>query len=119
MLADPQSVTINAVAQTLPAVARGVNTSTYQKDDGSVLLTIAHQKGKRTRRTARLDFSKIVADPLVPTQNQKVSMSTYLVIDHPITGLTNTEIKYVVDALTGYLTATSGAKVTSILGGES
>nr|UJQ84918.1 MAG: hypothetical protein 2 [Leviviridae sp.] len=63
MLADPQSVTINAVAQSLPAIARGVNTSTYQKDDGTVKLSFAHQYGKRTRRTARLDFSKIVADP--------------------------------------------------------
>lgn len=119
MLADPQSVTINAVAQTLPAVARGVNSSSYRKDDGTVALTISHQFGKRTRRTARLDYSKIVADPLVPAQNQKVSMSAYLVIDQPITGLTNAEIKYVVDALTGYLTASSGAKVTSIIGGES
>jgi hypothetical protein len=119
MLADPQSVTINAVAQSLPAIARGVNTSSYQKDDGTVKLSISHQFGKRTRRTARLDFSKIVADPLVPAQNQKVTMSSYLVIDHPITGLTNAEIKYVVDALTAYLTASSGAKVTSIVGGES
>lgn len=119
MLADPQSVTINAVAQTLPAIARGVNNSAYQKDDGTVKLSISHQYAKRTRRTARLDFSKIVADPLVPAQNQKVTMSAYLVIDHPITGLTNTEIAYVVNALTAYLTASTNAKVTSIIGGES
>lgn len=119
MLADPQSVTINAVANSLPNVGRGVNTSTYQKDDGTVRLAISHQYGKRTRRTARLDFSKIVADPLVPTQNQKVSMSTYLVIDHPVTGLTNAEIKQVVDGLTAYLTATSGTVVTKMVGGES
>lgn len=119
MLADPQSVTINAVAQSLPAIVRGVNTSAYQKDDGTVKLSVSHAYGKRTRRTARLDFSKIAADPLVPTQNQKVSMSAYLVIDHPITGLTNLEIKYVADSLIAYLQATSGAKVTSIIGGES
>jgi hypothetical protein len=119
MLADPQSVTINAVAQSLPAIARGVNNSVYQKDDGTVKLSISHQYGKRNRRTARLDFSKIVADPLVPAQNQKVSMSTYLVIDSPLTGLTNVEIKQVVDALTAYLTASTGAKVTSMIGGES
>jgi hypothetical protein len=119
MLADPQSVTINSVANSLPAVSRGVNTSSYQKDDGTVKLSVSHNYGKRTRRTARLDFSKIVADPLVPTQNQKVSMSAYLVIDHPITGLTIAEQKQVVDGLTAYLTASTGAKVTSILGGES
>lgn len=119
MLADPQSVTINAVAQSLPAIGRGVNTSSYQKDDGNVKLTISHQYGKRTRRTVRLDFSKIAADPLVSAQNIKYSMSTYLVIDAPITGFTVAEAKYVVDALTAYLTASSGAKVTSVLGGES
>lgn len=119
MLADPQSVTINAVAQSLPAIGRGVNTSTYQKDDGSVKLSLSHQYGKRTRRTVRLDYSKIIADPLVPAQNQKVSMSTYLVVDQPITGLTNAEIKQVVDGLTAYLTASTGAKVTSLVGGES
>lgn len=119
MLADPQSVTINSVATSLPAIARGVNSSAYQSADGATKLTISHTYGKRTRRSARLDFSKIAADPLVPTQNQKVSMSAYLVIDHPVTGLTVSEIKYIVDALTGYLAATSGAKVTSMLGGES
>ena len=119
MLADPQSVTINAVAQSLPAVARGANTSSYRKDDGTVQLTISHSYGKRNRRTARLDFSKIAADPLVSAQNIKYSMSAYLVIDLPVTGFTVTEAKYVVDALTAYLIASSGAKVTSILGGES
>jgi hypothetical protein len=119
MLADPQSVTINAVATSLPAIARDVNASGYQSADATVKLTISHNYAKRTRRTVRLDQSKITADPLVPAQNQKVSMSAYLVIDHPVTGFTNTEIKYIVDALTAYLTASSGAKVTSVLGGES
>lgn len=119
MLADPQSVTINSVAQNLPAIARGVNNSAYQKDDGTVKLSIAHQYGKRTRRTARLDFSKIAADPLISAQNIKYSMSAYLVVDVPVTGFTVAEAKQIVDALTAYLTASSGAKVTSILGGES
>jgi len=119
MLADPQSVTINSVANTLPAISRSNNASVYRKDDATVAMSISHQYGKRTRRTARLDFSKIVADPLVPAQNQKVSMSAYLVVDHPITGLTVTEQKQIVDALVAYLAATSGAVVTKILGGES
>jgi hypothetical protein len=119
MLADPQSVTINAVANSLPAVGRGVNSSTYQKDDGLVSLAISHTYAKRTRRTVRLNHSKIAADPLVSSQNIKYSMSAYLVIDTPITGYTVAEAKYIVDALTAYLTASSGAKVTSVLGGES
>ena len=119
MLADPQSVTINAVANSLPAISRGVNQSAYQKDDGSVKLSVSHIYGKRTRRSVRLDFSKIAADPLVSAQSIKYSMSAYLVIDVPITGFTVAEAKQIVDALTAYLTASSGAKVTSVLGGES
>ena len=119
MLTDPQSVTINAVANSLPAVARGTNSSVYAKDDGNVKLSISHSYGKRTRRTVRLDFRKIAADPLISSQNIIYSMSTYLVIDTPITGFTVAEAKQIVDALTLYLTASSGAKVTSVLGGES
>lgn len=119
MLADPNSVTINAVAQSLPAVARGINTSTYRKDDGTVELVVSHAYGKRTRRTARLNFNKISSDPLVPAQNQKFSMSAYVVIDVPIAGFTNAEQKQIVDALTKWLTDTSGANTTKVIAGES
>lgn len=119
MLADPQSVTINAVANSLPAVSRGANVSSYRKDDGLVSLDISHQYGKRIRRTVRLNHSKIAADPLISAQNIKYSMSAYLVMDVPVTGYTVAEAKYIVDGLTAYLTASSGAKVTSVLGGES
>jgi hypothetical protein len=115
---DPQSVTINAVANSLPRVSSGVNTGSFSKDDGNVKLSIAHQYGKRTRRTIRLDTSKVAADPLISSQNIKYSMSTYLVIDVPVTGYTVAEAKQVVDGLTAYLTASSGAKVTQLLGGE-
>jgi hypothetical protein len=45
-------------------------------------------------------------------------MSAYVVIDVPTTGYTIAEQKQIVDALTAYLTASSGAKVTQLLGGE-
>lgn len=116
--ADPQSVTINAVAQSLPRTSSGVNAGIFTKDDGNVKLSVSHQYGKRTRRTLRLDFSKIAADPLVSAQNIKYSMSAYLVVDLPITGFTVAEAKQIVDALTAYLTASSGARATQLLGGE-
>lgn len=119
MLADPQSVTINAVANNLPAIGRALNASSYQKDDGNVKLAVSHTYGKRTRRVVRLDFSKIAADPLVSAQNIKYSMGCYLVVDTPITGFTVVEQKYIVDALTKWLTDSSGANTTKVLGGES
>lgn len=119
MFTDPQTVTINAVAQTLPRTSSGVDTGAFKKDDGTVQLSISHAYGKRTRRLVRLDSSKIAADPLISSTSIKYSLGVYLVIDEPVTGYTVAERKQVVDALVAYLAATSGSNVTKILGGES
>lgn len=116
--ADPQSVTINAVANSLPRTSSGVNSGVFTKDDGNVQLLVSHQYGTRTRRTIRLNHAKIAADPLISAQNIKHTMSVYLVIDTPVTGYTVAEAKQIVDGLTAYLTASSGARVTQLLGGE-
>lgn len=118
MFTDPQSVTVNAVAQSLARTGVGPTSGTFTKDDGSYKLSISHQNGKRVRRQLRLDFSKIATDPLIPTQNAPYSMSVYLVVDQPKVGFTNAELKYVVDGLTAYLSASSGAKVSQLLAGE-
>ena len=121
LFSDPQSLTINAVANSLPRTSSGVNSGIFSKDDGNVVLTISHQKtGKsRKRHTIRVDYRKLSADPFTTGHNLTYTMSTYLVVDHGDGELTNTEIKYVVDALTAYLTASTGANVTKLLGGES
>jgi len=117
--ADPQSVTINSVANTLPRTGIGPNSGTFSKDDGTVLLSISHAPARngRMRRTVRIDHSKIAADPLT-AENTEFSMSTYVVVDHPKRGYSNTEVKQIVDALTAYLTASTGANVTKLLGSE-
>jgi hypothetical protein len=115
--ADPQSVTINAVANSLPRVSSDKNSGAFQKDDATVKLTVSHQYGARTRRTIRLDHRKIAPD-VFTSDNKQYSMSTYIVVDAPVTGYTNAEIKQVVDGLTAYLTASTGAKITQLLGGE-
>lgn len=117
--ADPQSVTINAVAQSLLRTGFGVSSGTFSKDDGTVKLLVSHQYGTRNRRTIRLDHQKYAADPLVSSTNVLRSMSAYLVVDTPLQGYTITEQKQIVDALTAYLTASTGARVTQLLGGES
>lgn len=117
--ADPQSITINAVAQTLPRTGQGPNSGSFTKDDQTVKLTVSQQYGKRTRRTIRVDHQKITPDPLVASTNIRAGMSVYIVVDTPLPGAyTVTEAKQIVDALTGYLTASSGARVTQLLGGE-
>jgi len=116
--ADPQSVTINAIAKTLPRISSGTNSGSFAKDDGEVKLSISHTTNKRVRRLIRLDHRKITTDVLNPTINTQYGMNCYLVVDVPIVGYTVAEQKQVVDGLTGYLTASSGARVTQLLGGE-
>lgn len=116
--ADPQSITINAVATSLPRTSSGANTGTFTSNDGLIRELVSHAYGKRTRRTFRIDHSKVAPDPFLSGQNTKYSMSAYVVIDVPVTGYTVVEAKQVVDGLLAALTATSGAKVTQLLGGE-
>jgi hypothetical protein len=116
--ADPQSVTVNAVAISMPRTSSGVNSGVFTAADGNSRLSVSHAYGKRTRRTIRLDSSKVAADPLLPTQNVKLSNSVYLVVDAPVAGFTNTELKQYVDGFLAALTASSGAKITQLLGGE-
>lgn len=116
--ADPQSITINAVANSLPRISSGLNSGIFSKDDGTVKMTVSHAYGKRTRRTIRIDHQKVAPDPFLASTNTKYSMSTYIVVDVPLVGYTNAEMKQIIDGLTAYLTASTGAKITQLLGGE-
>jgi len=119
MFTDPQSVTINAVAIPLPRTSSGDNKGVYTSADGLVQETAVHSYGRRTRRSIRLQHSKVAPDPLISAQNIKFSMSCSLVVDVPPTGYTATEAKQVVVGLIAQLNASSGALITKLLGGES
>lgn len=118
MLTDPQTVTINAVATSLPRVSTEKDAASYKTADGLVQLSISHQYGRRVRHMVRLDQSKIAADPLLAGQSLPVGMSAYIVIDVPTVGYTTVEQKYIADALVAYLAASSGSVITKVLGGE-
>jgi hypothetical protein len=119
MFTDPQSVTINAVAISLPRTSAGVATGAFQSADGYVRESVAHAYGKRTRRTWRIQHSKVVPDPLVPAQNTPYSMTFYVVADVPTVGYSVAEQKQVIDGFIAQLNASSGALITKFLGGES
>lgn len=115
---DPQTVTINAVAKVLPRTSTRDSSGVFTLDTGDVKLTVSSAYGKRTRRTARIDFRKTAADPLFPAQNTPYSMSFYVVCDAPIVGFTVAEQKQVIDGFLVWLSASSGAAITKLLGGE-
>lgn len=118
-LSDPQTVTVATIANVMPRVGSGVDKGTFRKEDGSYQLRIEHDYGKRTRDFIRLDYRKIAPDPLMPATNVPYNMGVYLVVDRPPAGFTNAEAKFVVDGYIAYLTASSGAIITKLLGGES
>jgi len=120
-LTDPQSITIAAVTSPLPRTFAEGDESRYASADGLIQLSVNHStaKGGRHRRLARLDHSKVTADPFKPAENVVVSMATYVVFDIPPAGYTNAEALAVWVGFKTLLTATSDAFVTKLLGGES
>lgn len=115
---DPQSLTISGQAITLPRVSPGKFDGAFRSADGTSILSVSHTYGRRTRRVSRLDHSKLSTDPFIPDRNVAVNMAVYTVVDTPLQGYSNADMKAVVDAYLAWLTATSGAKVTQLLGGE-
>lgn len=116
--ADPQSVTISGTAVSLPRVSSGNNAGGFMSNDGNVKLSVSDNYGSRTRRVIRLDHQKVAADPLLTGANVSYNMSTYLVVETPKVGYTVAEAKAVIDAFVAFLSASTGAKVTQLLGGE-
>lgn len=115
MLADPQSVTINAVATSLAKTSPGQTVNVYTSSDGNTTMTTKQfTTAARFRREVRLSQKKIAADPISAINTEK-GVSVYLVIDEPRAGFTDTEIGYLIDALKAWLTSTNYNKV---LGGE-
>ncbi len=117
MFADPQTVTVNAVAQTLPR--QGTTTpdrlGTFSTADGAFTLDVRQNKtAARFRREIRLTQKKVAADPLTAV-NKEVSASVIIVVDEPRWGFSDTELGYLTDALEALFDSTVRSK---LLGGE-
>lgn len=114
--ADPlANITLATVAQTLPRVTTSGQRSTYRKTDGSLVGTISHQTNKtRVRSMARIDQFLDVNSDLVLE-----NLGVYLVIDRPITGFSQTQIKDLITCVTDWMTASSKAAMDKLYGLES
>lgn len=112
---DPQSITVNAVAQSMPLVQRQAQGAVYRTADEAYTFSVGHTEGKRRRRLVRVDHKKTAADPLT-AQNAQVSASIQFIIDEPTWGYTDAELKDISLGLTAWLTS---ANILKVLGGES
>lgn len=114
--ADPQSITVNAVAKSMPRVSTGESSSVYKAADDAFQMRISHQKTKtRTRRMVRVDQKVIAADPLT-AENTYQTAGVYIVVDEPEFGFTDTTLGYLITALSDWLAA--GTNAAQLLGSE-
>lgn len=116
---DPISVTVNAVAKSLPRVFSPQGAAaTFKTSDDEFRMEVSHQDigGRRERHFIRLTQRKIGADPLVPATNIESKASVYIVLDNPVTGYSDTELGYMVTALADFVKVVGNQ--TKFVGGE-
>jgi hypothetical protein len=116
---DPQTVTISGVTTPLPKVSTEGDETVYQSADGLIQILASHDIGKRSRHLLRINHSKLTADPFIPAENVKVSMSCYLVFDVPPAGYTAADQLAVYAGFKTQFTAAADALITKLLAGES
>lgn len=117
MYADPQSVTVNSVAQSMPrqGSTQPDRIGTFATADGTLHFDIRQNKtSNRFRREVRLTQKKIAADP-ISAINKEVSTSVMIVVDEPRWGFSDTELGYLTSALVAWFT---NANRDKLLGGE-
>lgn len=116
--ADPQSVTINAVATSLPRIGTSApgRLGTFRSADGNIVVDIKQDSTtNRLRHEVRLTQKKIAADP-ISSVNKEISTSVYMVVDEPRVGFTDAELGFLTASLIAWFTPANRDK---LLGGES
>jgi len=120
VFADPITITVNSVAQTLNRTSMGVNSGAFRTADGTHSLTISHQLGKSfNQRMIRLDRVQNVSDPFTTGEFLTAPDSVWLVSRTPGTLLSVASQKQLDDGFLSFLSASTGAMITKLLNGES
>jgi hypothetical protein len=118
LFADPTIITVNAVPISMNRTGSTENGGRYASADRAYRLELNHQYGRRVRHQIKLSHDLYVASPIITGNNVANSVSTYLVVDHPV-GFSVVDMKKDVDGFIDLLDASTGALVTKLLGGES
>lgn len=115
MFADPSSVTLGVVltpsggtAKSVPRIRTDGYSSEYMSSDGLYGLKVTHSRGSRVRSEARVDFYTTYTDPTTGLA-KNVSASAYVVLNRPIAGFTNTQLKDILFAVCGFAGNTTNA----------
>jgi len=115
---DPQSVTVNAVARSLPRILNGTKVGTFVTADGITTLTL-DPTGTKSRRVAKASVRENVnvtdaQTGLVSVQNHSFT----IIANRPMTGISDTVAEQLAAGLITWLTASSNANLKKLLAGE-
>lgn len=111
MFADPQVVTVNAVAKSMARILTTGTSSQYQMADETFKLSVSHTKSKdRIRSMTRIDQRAVVPDPLTAV-NDWETLSFYFVIDRPQAGFTQAQTEQLIAGLKTWLDTTAIGKL--------
>lgn len=110
--ADPQSVTVNAVAKSLARIpSNQATTGRFSNNGGEFTLDISQKQTQgRFRREFRFTQTKIAADP-ISALNKQISASVIIGIDEPKVGFSDTELGYLIAGLKTAVDATAQGKL--------
>lgn len=109
MLSDPQTITVNAVAKTMPKVLTDRQHAVYSLADQTFSLDIRHttrtDKDRKERVKSLVTFTQkaIVTDPLT-TVNDFENLVFSVQIDRPMAGFTSTQVQQLVAGFNAWLT---------------
>lgn len=112
MFADPQSVTVNAVAKSLARVTSpNGQTGRFSNNGGEFELLISQKStNNRFRREFRFTQTKIAADP-ISALNKQVGATIIIAIDEPKVGFSDTELGYLIAGVKTAFDATAYGKL--------
>jgi hypothetical protein len=115
MFADPTSFTLGVVlapsggtAKSMPRIRTDAYASEYLTSDALYGVKITHSRGDRTRSECRIDSYTTYTDPTTGLA-KPVSASAYVVLNRPIAGFTNSQLKDILFAICGFAGVTANA----------
>lgn len=111
-------MTINSTAVSLPRVFSSDGSGSFRNYDAKAGLKIRHAYGRRTRRDAAFEYSKITTDPLVSTTNVLASLTMRFSADVPPSGFSAAEQLDSAKVLVTWLSANSYANAIKLFAGE-
>lgn len=116
-LSDPQTITIDGTAFSLPRLPGEKGRQPYTSADGNTSLIILQSNGKRKRSAVRVEKTKVATDPLTSI-NTLQSAAVYVMFDRPLTGFSNDELAKIFAGLSAAITANTNQLALRVLGGE-